>query len=169
MWKCTTFTTTPKRSIIICAMEMCSLSLLHFSSSRNYSSPALTVPLARVETLTTKYSSQIKATLNTTWKKWEEKEKQEDVQRHAPKHTGHHSSYTHTAWYTQFSLSEHTSQALFKCMECVGVWSSNRNKKLRSWAHTQTHLAGWLETEMRPYRRICTHLFTHDKDISLVW
>jgi len=52
---------------------------------------------------------------NKNKKKREEKEKQEDVQGHAPKHTGHHSSYTHCL--IQFSLSECTSQALFKCME----------------------------------------------------
>lgn len=66
---------------------------------------------------------------------------------------------------THNSAFQSTHHRLFSNAWSVGVWSSNRNKKLRSWAHTQTHLAGWL----RHYRCICTHVYTHNKYICLVW
>lgn len=73
----------------------------------------------------------------------------------------------HTAWYTQFSLSECTSQALFKCMES-GCMKLTLKWKVKV-TTTQTNLAGWLETEMRSYKHTCKRLYTDYEDISLVW
>lgn len=78
-----------------------------------------TVTLARVETLTAKYSSQIKATLNTDMKETgRERKKQEDVRGHAPKHTGHHSSYTHRLIHTIQPFRAHITGSF----QMHGVW-----------------------------------------------
>lgn len=122
-----TFTTTLKR-----------LTLAHFYPSINSSSPALIVlsqwPIARIETLTTKYSSQIKATLNTNMKETGGERKTGRCggtcsQTHRP------SQLLDTLLDTHNSAFQRAHHRLFSNAWSVGVWSSHRNEKLRSPAH----------------------------------